>query len=45
MFVDISSFTALSEYLARRGKIGAELLRDSLNDAVCRGSPSGAHRL
>ena len=31
VFVDISGFTALSERLARRGKIGAELLRDALN--------------
>ena len=31
VFVDISGFTALSERLARRGKIGAELMRDSLN--------------
>src|SRR4051812_33582712 len=31
-FVDISGFTALSERLARRGKIGAELMRDTLND-------------
>ena len=32
VFVDISGFTALSERLARRGKIGAELMRDTLND-------------
>ena len=31
VFVDISGFTALSERLARRGKIGAELMRDTLN--------------
>ncbi len=31
-FVDISGFTALSERLARQGKIGAELMRDTLND-------------
>ena len=30
-FVDISGFTALSERLARKGKIGAELMRDTLN--------------
>ena len=30
-FVDISGFTALTERLARRGKIGAELLRDTLD--------------
>src|SRR4051795_11253877 len=30
-FVDISGFTALTERLARRGKVGAELLRDTLN--------------
>ncbi len=31
-FVDISGFTALSERLARRGTIGAELMRDTLNE-------------
>ncbi len=31
VFVDISGFTALSERLARKGKIGAELMRDTLN--------------
>ena len=31
VFVDISGFTALSERLSRRGKIGAELMRDTLN--------------
>ena len=31
VFVDISGFTALSERLARRGKIGAELMRDMLD--------------
>ncbi|MGZ4315726.1 MAG: AAA family ATPase [Gaiellaceae bacterium] len=30
-FLDISGFTALTESLARRGKIGAELLRDILD--------------
>jgi hypothetical protein len=30
-FVDISGFTALTERLARRGKIGAELMRDTLD--------------
>ena len=30
-FVDISGFTELTERLARRGKIGAELLRDTLD--------------
>src|SRR6476659_10424593 len=30
-FVDISGFTALSERLARKGKIGAELMRDTLD--------------
>jgi class 3 adenylate cyclase len=36
VFVDISGFTALSERLARKGKIGAELMRDTL-DGVFRG--------
>ena len=31
VFVDISGFTALTERLARRGKIGAELMRDALD--------------
>ncbi len=31
VFVDISGFTALTEHLARRGKIGAELMRDTLD--------------
>jgi len=31
VFVDISGFTALTERLARRGKVGAELLRDILD--------------
>jgi class 3 adenylate cyclase/tetratricopeptide (TPR) repeat protein len=31
VFVDISGFTALTERLARRGKIGAELMRDTLD--------------
>ncbi len=31
VFVDISGFTALSERLTKRGKIGAELMRDTLN--------------
>ncbi len=30
-FVDISGFTALTELLARRGKVGAELMRDTLD--------------
>ena len=30
-FVDISGFTALTERLARHGKVGAELLRDTLD--------------
>ena len=30
-FVDISGFTALTERLARRGKVGAEILRDTLD--------------
>ena len=30
-FVDISGFTELTERLARRGKIGAELLHDALD--------------
>lgn len=30
-FVDISGFTALTERLARKGKIGAELMRDTLD--------------
>ena len=32
LFADISGFTRLSEALARRGKVGAELMRDALND-------------
>ena len=31
VFVDISGFTALSERLARKGKVGAELMRDTLD--------------
>ena len=31
MFVDVSGFTALSERLAQRGKVGAEQLTDVLN--------------
>ncbi len=31
VFVDISGFTALTERLARKGKIGAELMRDTLD--------------
>src|SRR5207237_2873988 len=31
VFVDISGFTALTERLARQGKIGAELMRDTLD--------------
>ncbi len=31
VFVDISGFTALTEQLARRGKIGAEVMRDTLD--------------
>ncbi len=31
LFVDISGFTALTERLARKGKIGAELMRDTLD--------------
>ena len=34
-FVDISGFTALTESLNRRGKIGAELLRDTLDGVFC----------
>ncbi len=30
-FVDISGFTALTERLARKGKVGAELMRDTLD--------------
>ena len=30
-FVDISGFTALTERLARRGKVGAEILRDTMD--------------
>lgn len=30
-FVDISGFTALTERLARRGRVGAELMSDTLN--------------
>ena len=32
VFADISGFTRLSEALARRGKVGAELMRDALNN-------------
>ena len=31
LFVDISGFTALTERLAKKGKIGAELMRDTLD--------------
>ncbi len=31
VFVDISGFTALTERLARRGKVGAEIMRDTLD--------------
>jgi predicted ATPase/class 3 adenylate cyclase len=31
LFVDISGFTALTELLAKRGKIGAEVMRDTLD--------------
>jgi class 3 adenylate cyclase/tetratricopeptide (TPR) repeat protein len=31
LFADISGFTKLSEALAKRGKVGAELMRDALN--------------
>ena len=31
VFVDISGFTQLTERLARKGKVGAELMRDTLN--------------
>ena len=31
LFADISGFTRLSEALARKGKVGAELMRDTLN--------------
>ena len=34
-FVDISGFTAMTESLNRRGKIGAELLRDTLDPIFC----------
>jgi len=34
-FVDLSGFTALTESLNRRGKIGAELLRDTLDPIFC----------
>ena len=34
-FVDISGFTALTESLNRRGKIGAELLRDTHDGVFC----------
>ena len=33
-FVDISGFTALTERFARQGKIGAELLRDTLDGVL-----------
>ena len=32
VFADISGFTRLSEALARRGKVGAELMRDALDE-------------
>jgi class 3 adenylate cyclase/tetratricopeptide (TPR) repeat protein len=35
-FVDISGFTALSERLARRGRVGAEILTEVLNDVFSR---------
>src|SRR6188508_1124730 len=31
VFVDISGFTALTERLARKGKVGAEIMRDTLD--------------
>ncbi|MBA3235256.1 MAG: AAA family ATPase [Chloroflexi bacterium] len=31
VFVDISGFTALTERLARKGKVGAEMMRDTLD--------------
>src|SRR6476661_6671463 len=31
VFVDISGFTALSERLSKKGKVGAELMRDTLD--------------
>jgi len=31
VFVDISGFTALTERLAKRGKVGAEIMRDTLD--------------
>src|SRR5947209_110962 len=34
-FVDLSGFTALTERLNRQGKIGAELLRDTLDPIFC----------
>ena len=40
-FVDISGFTALTERLARRGKIGAELLRDTLDGVFSRAARRG----
>ena len=36
VFADLSGFTALSERLARRGPIGAELMTDVLNDRFSR---------
>jgi class 3 adenylate cyclase/tetratricopeptide (TPR) repeat protein len=36
VFVDVSGFTALTERLARRGQVGAEILRDTL-DGLFRG--------
>ena len=44
VFVDISGFTALTERLARRGKIGAELMRDTL-DGVFTGAARRGLRL
>ncbi|HET9442523.1 MAG TPA: adenylate/guanylate cyclase domain-containing protein, partial [Acidimicrobiales bacterium] len=36
LFADISGFTALSERLARRGRVGAETLTDIVNDVMGR---------
>ncbi len=38
-YIDISGFTALSEKLARRGRIGAEELTDVLNYVLARYRP------
>ena len=41
VFVDISGFTALTERLARKGKVGAELMRDTLDGVFTRAPRRG----